>query len=660
MLKGLLKFDIYRLGLIALDLLIMGLSMQIGYWFVFEGQIPFDFQQQLPYAVAMSASTVLALYGFLGVYSRRLPQFGERDARLILLGAAIAEGFSFLISTLLPPMYWPYGILFLITVFLVRAGIGVYASYRTYFFPNWQLISVPLLAGVFAVTLVRLQNPMFIVPAEELPISRTVHALYFFFSASGFLLGRWTLHRLFWWYRKPVVRREKALLIGSDLELLMFSRMNEMSKSYRIVGVLDKDPLKWGMRVREARILGGIPLLEQAAMELSVDCILLLKDSLSQEDVRHVERVCRTLRIRLVRMGSLQESLLRADSLVTADLLERKEYRYLPQDGENYLQEKVVMVTGAGGSIGSELVRQILQCGPKSVILLGRGENSIFELEKELVASGVQETTQSVIVNIVDRDGLDCVFRKHKPQIVFHAAAHKHVPLMEHSPREALQNNVLGTWNVAECAGQYGVERFVMISTDKAVAPKSVMGATKRKAEQVIYQVSQQFPDTQYSVVRFGNVLGSRGSVVRLFLEQIRQGGPVTVTDPRMTRYFMTIPEAVSLVLASGGLRRSFGIYVLDMGTPYKIVDLAEKMIRLCGLEPGRDIRIEFTGVRPGEKIDEILVQDGEDLVATEIPLVQCVREVHVREPLERFSLESLLQEKEDSIREFLLNKGNS
>jgi len=272
----------------------------------------------------------------------------------------------------------------------------------------------------------------------------------------------------------------------------------------------------------------------------------------------------------------------------------------------------------------------------------------------------MQERTQSVIVNIVDKSGLDFVFQKYKPQIVFHAAAHKHVPLMEHSPREALLNNVLGTWNVAECAGQYGVERFVMISTDKAVAPKSIMGATKRKAEQVIYQVSQQYSDTQYSVVRFGNVLGSRGSVVRLFLEQIRQGGPVTVTDPRMTRFFMTIPEAVSLVLASGGLRRSLGIYVLDMGTPYKIVDLAEKMIRLCGLEPGRDIRIEFTGARPGEKIDEILVQEGEDLLPTDIPLVQSVREVHIRKPLERSSLESLLQEKEDSIREFLLNKGNS
>ncbi len=660
MLKGLLKFDVYRMGLIALDLLIMAVSMLLGYWFVFEGQIPDYFQEQMPFALAMSATAVLALFGYLGVYSRRLPQFGERDARLILLGAGIAEIFSFFASSLMPPLYWPYGILFLLSIFLVRAGIGVYASYRTFFFPNWQLISVPIFASILAVTIVRLQNPEFLVPSEELPVSRTVHVLYFFFSASGFLLGRWTLHRLFWWYRKPASRREKALLIGSDLELLMFSRMNEMSKSYRILGVLDKDPLKWGMRVREARILGGIPLLEQAAMELSVDCVLLLKDSLSLEEVRHVERVCRTLRIRLIRMGSLQESLLRADSLMTADLLERKEYRYLPQDGENYLQEKVVMVTGAGGSIGSELVRQILQCGPKNVILLGRGENSIFDLEKELVTAGMQERTQSVIVNIVDKSGLDFVFQKYKPQIVFHAAAHKHVPLMEHSPREALQNNVLGTWNVAESAGQYGVERFVMISTDKAVAPKSIMGATKRKAEQVIYQVAQQFTDTQYSVVRFGNVLGSRGSVVRLFLEQIRQGGPVTVTDPRMTRFFMTIPEAVSLVLASGSLRKSLGIYVLDMGTPYKIVDLAEKMIRLCGLEPGRDIRIDFTGARPGEKIDEILVQEGEDLVPTEIPLVQCVREVHIRKPLDRARIEALLQEKEDSIREFLLIKGNS
>lgn len=655
---ALLKFDLYRIGLILLDGLCMVLSMWLGYDLVFDGAVPAPFQQQRPFLLGIAFASTLAVFAFLGLYSRRLPQFGERDARWIVLGALLAEGCAFVAEFAMEPMYWPYLILFWSFLFLGRAGIGVYASYRSAFFPNWQIIAVPTLGAIMAVAVIRLQHIDVALPDAELPISKTVHALYFFFSVTGFLLARWGLHWLFWFYRKPRMPRNRAILIGSDLELLMFARMNEMSNSFKIVGVLDNDPLKWGMRVRETRILGGLPLLGRVASELSADSVLLLKDSLSLEEVHEVEAACRDLRIKLVRLGSLQESLLRADSLSTADLLERKEYLFLPTDKDNYLKGKRVLVTGAGGSIGSELVRQILLCHPLKIILLGRGENSIFELERELNASGQLFLTTSIIVNIADSDGLEEAFQEHLPEIVFHAAAHKHVPLMESNIREAVRNNVMGTQNVMTLAGRYRVQRAVLISTDKAVSPSSVMGATKRKAEQVVVHCSNAFPHTQYSVVRFGNVLGSRGSVVRLFLEQIRKGGPVTVTDPRMTRFFMTIPEAVALVLSTGTLGAGFGIYVLEMGKPYRIADLAEKMIRMCGLEPGRDIEIVYTGVRPGEKMDEILVDHGETLEITSNPQVKVLTSTNSeRVVVEAVQVPDLYHISLDALRAWLFQK---
>lgn len=652
-LQALLKFDFYRIGLILIDVLFMVLAMWAGYFLVFDGKVPSAFQMQHPFLLAIVLSSTLALFSFLGVYSRRLPQFGERDARLIVVGALLAEVWSFVAESMLNPVYWPYLILFWAFLFLVRGGVGVYSSYRSAFFPNWQIVLVPVLASAAAVTLVRLQEPSFPLPDGSLPVSKTVHALYFFLSLSGFLLSRWVLHWLFWLYKKPSIPRNRAILIGSDLELLMFSRMNEMSQSFRIVGVLDNDPLKWGMRIRDVRILGGLSLLSQVSQELSAESVLLLKDSLSIEEVRVVEEKCRSLNLRLVRLGSLQESLLRLDSLSTSDLLERKEYRFLPTEKENYLRGKKVLVTGAGGSIGSELVRQIIRCNPLKVILLGRGENSIYELERELQFAGLLSKTISVIVNITDRDGLQEIFATYQPEVVFHAAAHKHVPLMEANVREAVRNNVCGTLHVMELAGQWKVERVVMISTDKAVSPASVMGATKRKAEQVVQKCAATYSGTAYSVVRFGNVLGSRGSVVRLFLEQIRRGGPVTVTDPRMTRYFMTIPEAVSLVLATGSLGKGFGIFVLEMGQPYRIADLAEKMIRMCGLEPGRDIKIEYTGVRPGEKLDEILVDTGEALGSTTNPQVRVLLNSIPRDTKEWD--ESILKLPSDQLRKWVL-----
>jgi FlaA1/EpsC-like NDP-sugar epimerase len=283
----------------------------------------------------------------------------------------------------------------------------------------------------------------------------------------------------------------------------------------------------------------------------------------------------------------------------------------------NYVSDKVVLVTGAGGSIGSELCRQISSFNPSSLLLLGHGENSIYTIEMELRTKFPDVHLETVIADIQDRGRMDDVFRKFRPQVVFHAAAHKHVPLMERNPSEAVKNNVFGTRNVADCADKYKAERFVMISSDKAVNPSSIMGATKRIAEMYIQSINT-ISETQFVAVRFGNVLGSRGSVIPRFKDQIAAGGPVTVTHPDMVRYFMTIPEAVQLVIQAGSFAKGGEIFVLDMGKPVRILDLAQDLIRLSGYEPNVDIEINFSGMREGEKLFEELLTDEEAVSSTQ------------------------------------------
>ncbi|HBR35343.1 MAG TPA: polysaccharide biosynthesis protein, partial [Firmicutes bacterium] len=289
------------------------------------------------------------------------------------------------------------------------------------------------------------------------------------------------------------------------------------------------------------------------------------------------------------------------------DLLGRDPVKLQLGEIAGYLKGERVLITGAGGSIGSELCRQVARFEPEVLLLLGRGENSIYEINQELAERFPSLPKNPIIADVRDRAALELVFREYSPTVVFHAAAHKHVPLMESAPDEAVKNNVFGTKNVAELADKYQAKRFVLISTDKAVNPTSVMGATKRIAEMIIQQMAKK-SKTKFCAVRFGNVLGSRGSVIPLFQHQIALGGPVTVTHPEMVRFFMTIPEAVSLVIQAGAMGEWGEIFILDMGEPVKIVDLARDLIRLSGLEPGKDIQIEFNGIRPGEKLyEEIL-----------------------------------------------------
>ena len=306
-------------------------------------------------------------------------------------------------------------------------------------------------------------------------------------------------------------------------------------------------------------------------------------------------------------------------SVSTADLLGRDERNHdldkNPQIIE-YIKDKNILVTGGGGSIGSELCRQIYMCHPKKIIILDIYENNAFEISGELKRKGLQNVEIiTEICSIRDFDKMNLIFEKYKPQIVFHAAAHKHVPLMENCPEEAIKNNVFGTYNVAYLANEYECERFVMISTDKAVNPTNIMGASKRVAEKVIQYFAHTSKKTKFTAVRFGNVLGSNGSVLRIFEKQIEEGGPLTITHPDIIRYFMTIPEAVFLVLQTGNLGEQGATFVLDMGKPVKILNLAENFITLKGLKPYEDIDIVFTGLRPGEKMyEELLLSEGDVL----------------------------------------------
>ncbi|HEY2981664.1 MAG TPA: nucleoside-diphosphate sugar epimerase/dehydratase, partial [Anaerolineales bacterium] len=387
----------------------------------------------------------------------------------------------------------------------------------------------------------------------------------------------------------------------------------------------DDDPAKRGQEIYGVRVLG--PIFELAAVldEQRVDEVIIAIPSAPGRVVRLVTDVCRIKGIPSRTMPGIYEliggkvSVSRLREVDITDLLRRDPVRVNDEAVGQALAGKRVLVTGAGGSIGRELCRQIARRGPSELVLLGHGENSIFEVLLELREDYPGLTILPIIADVRDHERLAAVFAEHRPQLVFHAAAHKHVPLMEANVSEAVTNNVIGTQNVVEVAAEANVERVVLISTDKAVQPTSIYGATKRLAEMLVLDAAAR-TGLPFTVVRFGNVLGSRGSIIPIFKKQIQRGGPLTITHPEMRRFFMTIPEAVYLVLQAASMGRGGELFVLNMGEPVRILDLAEDLIRLSGLEPGRDIEIVFTGTRPGEKLLEELWDAGTPLEKTAHP----------------------------------------
>jgi FlaA1/EpsC-like NDP-sugar epimerase len=415
--------------------------------------------------------------------------------------------------------------------------------------------------------------------------------------------------------------RRGVLLVGAGRDAAELAhQMQFCSKAGRLVGFVDDSPDRRGRRFWGARVLGGLAELPTLVARHQVDDILICADSLHQ-DVSRAFRLCEQTRARVRLLQSNgTASLTHVRDFRAEDLLPRLPVQKDWQEITSYLRGERVMVTGAGGSIGSELCRQICKADCAALLLVGRGENSIFDIEDELRAD-LGFAAQPVIADIGDQAKMEHVFSRLRPTVVFHAAAHKHVPLMEAHPDEAVKNNVLATLGLCDLALRYGVKTFILISTDKAVNPSSVMGAAKRLAEMIISlygerrQTSHSGGSARFLAVRFGNVLGSRGSVVPLMRRQIARGGPVTVTHPEATRYFMTVQEAAQLVIRAGAIGQNGQIICLDMGHPMRILDLANALIRLSGLVPGQDIPIVFSGIRPGEKIHESLFTDLEEQV---------------------------------------------
>ena len=390
------------------------------------------------------------------------------------------------------------------------------------------------------------------------------------------------------------------------------------------VAIVDDDRSKIG------RIMHGVPILdstyeiESIVKKMKIDEIIFSIASINNERKQEILKICNQTKCRVRTIPGIYEiidgkvDIKKIRDVEIKDLLGRKPVEVNLNEISRYITDKVVLVTGGGGSIGSELCRQIAANNPKMLIIVDIYENNAYEIEQELIRLYKGNINlKTIIASIRDVKRMDRIFEQYNPNVVFHAAAHKHVPLMEVSPGEAIKNNVFGTKNIAELSHKYGVSRFVLISTDKAVNPTNIMGATKRAAEMII-QTMNECSKTEFVAVRFGNVLGSNGSVIPLFKKQIEEGGPITVTHPEIIRYFMTIPEAVQLVIQAGSMAKGGEIFILDMGQPVKILDLATNLIKLSGLEPGKDIKINYSGLRPGEKLYEELLMAEEGIIDTQ------------------------------------------
>ena len=442
----------------------------------------------------------------------------------------------------------------------------------------------------------------------------------------GMVSGIRILVRFYYEEWRPIAREglKRLLIIGAGNagETVLRQIRRTPVQQYEVVGFVDDDESKLHMLLHGAPVLGALDRLGSICQRYTVEELLIAMPGASREQMRRVIALCQATKLRFRTIPAMSDlidgkiSISQIRDVDINDLLGRDPVSLDTEAIGKFLTGRVVLVTGGGGSIGSEISRQVLRFHPKRIVVVEQAENPLFYVEREIHTLFPSAPWVSYICDVRDKERVADIFGREKPDIVFHAAAHKHVPMMERNPSEAVKNNVFGTKTIAEAAAEVGCEAFVMISTDKAVNPSSVMGASKRIAEMVIQEIGSH-SKTKFVTVRFGNVLGSNGSVVPIFTEQIHKGGPVTVTDERMTRYFMTIPEASQLVLQAAAMGKGGEVFVLDMGEPVKIVDLANELIRLSGLRPGVDIDIVFSGTRPGEKLYEELSTKGEDILKT-------------------------------------------
>ncbi|HZH34545.1 MAG TPA: nucleoside-diphosphate sugar epimerase/dehydratase [Pyrinomonadaceae bacterium] len=564
---------------LILDLLVLAAAFLFAYLLRFDFQIPRYFLEnaldQLPFVVLVQFLTLFLVGGYALIWR----YISIEDVKFFLRAALTSALILLLIRFLLPPSFERWQVPVSITLMTTVFGFG----------------------SVFGLRMLR----------------RWVYELYERRQNGGV-------------FRKKSAKRKSALFVGAGrmgaIAVKEISRREESGLD--IKGFVDDDRQKRGGSVNGVKVLGTTEDLPRLVEEMQISQVILALDRTSGKDVRRVTEICQRIGVKTRIVPSLHEivdgrvRLERIRDVQIEDLLGREPVELDDKGIGAFLTGKTVMVTGAGGSIGAELVRQVAAFEPGTLLLVERAEFNLFEIDRELRQTFPDLNRVSLIADIADAPRMRDIFDRFRPAVIFHAAAHKHVPLMEQNPCEAIKNNVFATRLIGELAGQSGAEAFVFISTDKAVNPTSVMGASKRVAELVVQSLNQQYSATRYMGVRFGNVLGSAGSVVPIFREQIRKGDPITITHPDMTRYFMTIPEAAQLVLQAGAIGHGGEIFILDMGEPVRIVQLAEDLIRLSGLQPYEDVDIVFTGIRQGEKLFEELETDGEDLMKTRHPKI--------------------------------------
>ena len=500
---------------------------------------------------------------------------------------------------------------------------------------------------------------------KHIEMYRSYYILYWIMLSVFVISSRYVYRLLRYTYRagKRSESSKNIMIVGAGDACYL--AMNELENSRQLDGrvkcIIDDDKTKHGSFIKGKRVVGDRNDIVYAAERYAIDLIIIAMPSVSKKQISEIAKICNSTDCEVkilpgmyqLMKGEIEIAKLRTvqiEDLLGRDVIEVKD----PQVRSS-IHDRTVLVTGGGGSIGSELCRQIAANDVKRLIIVDIYENSTYEIQRELLSDHPDLDLVVLIGSVRDKNRMDSVFRRYRPDIVFHAAAHKHVPLMEDSPNEAIKNNVFGTYDVCTAADKYGVGKFVLISTDKAVNPTNIMGASKRMCEMVI-QTFNSRSKTEFAAVRFGNVLGSNGSVIPFFKKQIEKGGPVTVTDPNIIRYFMTIPEAVSLVLKAGASAKGGEIFVLDMGEPVKIDDLARNLIKLSGLRPGVDIEIKYTGLRPGEKLYEELLMNEEGLRKTDNELIYIGQPINFDE--EEFSreLDELYEEAYDESRDVRLS----
>jgi FlaA1/EpsC-like NDP-sugar epimerase len=554
--------NLRRLGQVGVDACLLALAYYLSYVLRFDSGIPARYQELLEQTIVFAVLMKLTVFALFGLYTKLWRFVDQRDFESVVKAVVVS--------------------------------------------------SFVLIAALFLLSLSRADPPRGVIALDFL--------LSLAFATGSRFLVRAAVERPM---RGQLLERaaREVLIVGAGNggQQVAFELRRNPELSSAPIGFVDDDPRKQGMRVAGFKVLGRTSELPRVLDEAGPDEVIIAIPSAPGTLRQQVVTACRERDIPVRTLPTTFELLSGGVNLIrqvrevrVEDVLGREPVRMEIDRVGSYLAGRTVLVTGAGGSIGAELSRQIARVGPKKLVLLENAENALFEIRRQLEEERHFGRAAAVLADCKDATRMREIVAEHKPSVVFHAAAYKHVPLMEENPIEAVRNNAVATRLLAAAAGEAGVERFVLVSTDKAVSPATVMGASKALAEWTIEAAQRRFPGTRYSAVRFGNVLGSSGSVVPIFRRQIAAGGPVTVTDPNMTRYFMTIPEAVQLIIRSGELSTGGEVFVLEMGDPVKIVDLAHNMIRLAGLEPEVDIAIDVVGRRPGEKVHEELFNPGE------------------------------------------------